>query len=178
MLFDICMTFLMAIGYAFLFKERWMSVFPGIGYLAFAILTWTLRCKWQKWTEANSSVTCPFMCYIWTRKIIIWITVIFYLAVISWMMMDIKRAYENREHAPSLGHSELDRLHKKYIGTYWQEIGARYASTTYSILVVIALAYGLMINCALEKAYKVLVELRNQKGHHGKPIDIGDVCVY
>ena len=48
MLFDICMGFLIAIGYAFLFKERFLSIFPFIGWLVFAILTWVLKCKWQK----------------------------------------------------------------------------------------------------------------------------------
>ena len=178
MLFDICFSVLLFVGYAFLVQKRWMSVGPALIFAIYGILVSVLRCKWAKWMENGTSISGRMKCYIYCRKTVLWFYLLLLVSTIGWMMMDIKRAYRNREFAPPQTHSEISRLHSTYVGTYWQEVGARSATAVYCLLTVIGIAYCLMINCAQEKAYKVLEVLRSKNGHTGQPIDIGDVCVY
>ena len=140
--------------------EAWKFVFPGVFFLIWAIYATTLRCKWVTLFKKNT-LEVSFCFYFWLRTIILWGNLLRCVALVAWLLNDLSQSYTKRESAPNLTHTDLDRMHESYVGTYWQEI----ASRSYGILLtytnLFSDAYQLAVGCALRSAhYKLQVDKR------------------
>ena len=86
-------------------------------------------------------------------------------------MNDISEAYENRKFAPALTATEINRLHKGYIGTYWQEITTRTLLLGLNYELMAATIWWIAIGCAAQTAmHKLMGDKRRMDQSQETPV--------
>merc|ERR1712086_107311 len=126
-------------------------------------LVLTLYLKWVKFLREDR-LQKWWCCYYYFRQTCGWAWLLYSIAVAAWLLNDISEAYENREFAPPLAATEINRLHKGYVGTYWQEIASRSILLMANYSAIALSTWWIAVGCAAYTAmHKMMGDQRRIK---------------